>query len=277
MSAVTIEKIDPQDAATRQRVWEFLAPSESRAMFILGNLRGNTPSTHMYAASRGGHWLGVAAYYERYKSIVPFSLEPGVVRTLTRHLAEHHPLIEWLNGWQDIAGPALEELLLLGYESCRDPRQVFMELDGLPPDQPWEHACRLIAPDDALAVARVLRHLQQIDPDAPITAEDIAKVRGNPQRYVAEHDGAIVSTAATSGLAITACQIIGVATDPGFRRRGFARSVCAALIRHMAAKGASRTVLFTDVNNVTAQRCYQGLGFRITAPYCLAQFKLPAH
>ena len=217
----------------------------------------------------------MAAYYERFKSLVPFALEPDGVRRLTRHVAALHPQIDWLNGMEEIGRPALEELLRLGYESLRDPGKVFMEADGLPPVQPGEEACRLQRPEDAPAVVRLLRHLQGTDPDAPPTEDELARVRANPQRYVLECDGRLVSTAATSGIAVTAGQIIGVATEPSYCGRGFAGAVCATLMRDLADKGARHTVLFTDVDNLPAQRCYQRLGFRITGQYLLAKLKAP--
>ena len=273
---ISIELLDPGSPAVRQRMVDYLAPHETRVMFILGNLRAGAPQTSFYLARRQDEWLGVAAYFGRHRSFMPFSLDAEVTRLLTRHVAGLHPQIEWLNGLQEIAAPALEELLRLGRQLVSDPRQVFMELDGLPPVQPWESLCRLQRPEDAPAVVRVLRFLGGGDPDAPATERELANVRSNAQRWVLECEGQIAATAATSGLAIEACQIIGVATDPRYRRRGFARSVCARLVRDMAGEGARRTVLFTNVDNTAAQRCYQGLGFRVTGDYCLAKFKLPA-
>jgi len=83
-------------------------------------------------------------------------------------------------------------------------------------------------------------------------------------------------TATTNGLAIEAFQILGVATSPEHRGRGYAQAACAALIRRMQAKGAKRCVLFTGRDNLAAQRCYERLGFRTTATYHLAKFAPPA-
>lgn len=268
-----IEKLDHQDPAVKERLREFLAPHEVHALFILGNLRSIRPQTNMYVAIRDGLWVGVCGYYGVHQSMNPFSTDPQVARQLVRHTAGLHPIIEYLTGIDYAAQPALEELQSLGYQCMNDPHQVFMELGGQPPPQEAEAQCRQMAPDDAEQVVRLLRVMWDEDPATPITQEELDRVRLNPARWVLEADGRIVSTAATSGIGISACQIIGVATDPNHRRKGYARAVCAHLIRQMAAKGAQQTVLFTDVGNLAAQRCYQGLGFRIAGKYYVAKFK----
>jgi predicted GNAT family acetyltransferase len=74
-------------------------------------------------------------------------------------------------------------------------------------------------------------------------------------------------------LALEAFQILGVVTDPLFRRRGFAKAVCSHLIATMRDRGAKKAVLFTTPDNAAARKCYLDLGFVITGQYDVAVFE----
>ena len=273
-NGIVIHKLDHEQPAIRAAIFDFLASYETRTLFILGNLNAGLPDQHLYAASREGKWVGVAGYYGLPRSLIPFALDPEVTRALVAHAAASHPQIDWLNGPGDVARPALEELAECGYEPTCPPWQFFMEAelpdDAAIPRCEHEQRVRLIRPDDAPQVARLIRWMRRPEDLSPATDREIELCRMNALRMVLEVDGRIVSTASTNGIGIRAFQILAVLTDPAFRRQGYARSTCAALMRMMRQHGAERCALFTDVNNAPAQRVYESLGFRITGDYVVA-------
>ncbi len=271
-----ISKLDHGKALVRERIFEFLAPHETHNLFILGNLNAGFPDSHLYVARRGEHWLGIAGYYGRPRSLVPFSREPAVIRGLIRHIASRHSRITHINGIDYAAGPACEELRKLGYRPANDPDQVFLELEGTPPPQPHEELARPFQPEDAEAVARLARYVSGDDPAAPVTEKQLRRVRRRRHQHVLFTAGKAVSIAGSNGKGIAAFQILGVATAPDYRNNGFARAVCASLIRSMAGLGVKRTVIFTARNNAAARHCYKGLGFRETGAYYVAKFDQPA-
>ena len=66
----------------------------------------------------------------------------------------------------------------------------------------------------------------------------------------------------------SACvQVGGVWTPPALRGRGYARAAVAASLIDAQQRGATRSLLFTDRNNMAAQRCYAGLGYRPAGDY----------
>jgi ribosomal protein S18 acetylase RimI-like enzyme len=268
-----VEKLDHEDAAVRERLLGFLAPHEAAALFITGNLRGGFPGSHLYAVARGGEWAGFAGYYAGPRSVAAFALDAEATRALASHVAERHPAIDYFNAVASVAEPGCEELRGLGYELANDPHQILMQLEAAPAPQPHEELARPIAPADHEAVARLLRYLEDRPQEPPVTGDELAKVRTNPTRHVLVADGRIASTACTNGIGISAFQILGVATDPQHRNRGYARAVCASLIRAMRAQGARQTVLFTGRGNAAAQRCYAGLGFRRTGEFWVARLR----
>ena len=116
----------------KRRIFEFLAPHEAENLFILGNLRSRHLRVALYVATAGGEWTGIAGYYGGPKSLCPFAKDEAVTRALTRHVAAFHPHIEYTNAMEEYARPACEELEARGYRLKRDPRMVFMEMEGEP-------------------------------------------------------------------------------------------------------------------------------------------------
>ncbi len=70
----------------------------------------------------------------------------------------------------------------------------------------------------------------------------------------------VAMTAATS-VAAGVSRIQHVYTPPRLRGRGFAAACVSAVVAERLAAGADRCVLFTDLNNPTANAVYQRLGF----------------
>ncbi|MCC7147105.1 MAG: GNAT family N-acetyltransferase [Phycisphaeraceae bacterium] len=272
---IQIQKIDHQVDAEKRRLLEFLGPEEAHALFIVGNLLGGYPGQHIYVARRGARWLAAAGYYDMPRSLCIWGREDEALRALSRQVAREHPVIEYVNGIGYAAWPAYDELRKNGYEAASDPQQVFMEREMLEgeelPRQAHEDGARLIRTEDAEGAALVMRALHT-EAAGPITEEECRKVM-RPHRMVLEVDGRIVSTASSNGMGLRGFQILGVATLPGERRKGYARAVCMAQMRRMQGMGAKYCVLFTNETNTVAQGCYEGLGFRATGDFCVGKLR----
>ena len=243
---------------------------------ILGNLRTRFPGSHVYLARSGEQWLGLAAYYDAPRSLIPFSTEPQVTRALVRHIAGLHRPIEYMNGSAFTAEPAYDELVALGFAPANDPRQILMEAplssEDAIPRCPHEDGARLVRPADGPELALLMRYLRGRTEEELPTQREIEMILINPHRMVIESAGRAATMAATNGIGIRAFQILAVATRPQFRRQGYASSVCAALMRHMFRQGARHAVLFTNVDNHAARSCYEQLGFTVTGSYMVARF-----
>lgn len=275
--ALVIDKVDHESEPVRRRLIDYLAPHETRALFLIGNLVNGYAGAHFYYLARDGNrHLGLAGYFERLRSASLFAEDPFIVRALVTHLTQHHPHIDFVNAIESIGLPASDQMQALGYLPANDPHQTFMEL-AIPDDfprVPHEEFARPIDPGDAEAAALLMRALHSPDRTGPVTEAELTRVLMNPQRMVLEINGHVVSTATTNGVGVHAFQILGVSTSPACRNRGYARAVCAALIRKMqATRNATHAVLFTGLDNAAAQRCYQSLGFRTTGTYYMAKFQ----
>jgi ribosomal protein S18 acetylase RimI-like enzyme len=77
-------------------------------------------------------------------------------------------------------------------------------------------------------------------------------------RAVGELDGQIAGRASI-GTVDGVAELYGVVTDPPFRRRGVAATICSALIERLFDDGG--TLVFLDAENPGAQALYERLGF----------------
>jgi ribosomal protein S18 acetylase RimI-like enzyme len=62
-------------------------------------------------------------------------------------------------------------------------------------------------------------------------------------------------------------QVGGVYTPPEERGQGYARAVVAASLLDARAEGFERSVLFTGISNMPAQKAYEALGYRVIGSY----------
>lgn len=85
-------------------------------------------------------------------------------------------------------------------------------------------------------------------------------------RAVAETDEGIVASGGLQG-ALGCAEVVGVATLPALRRRGFAAAVTAALARHALEQGA-RTVFLGAASDAVAHM-YAGIGFERVGTACI--------
>jgi ribosomal protein S18 acetylase RimI-like enzyme len=93
----------------------------------------------------------------------------------------------------------------------------------------------------------VVRFLE-VDPRHPST-----------RRAVGELDGQVAGRASL-GTVEGVAELYGVVTDPPFRRRRVAATICSALVERLFRAGGS--LVFLDAENPGAEALYAGLGFR---------------
>src|SRR5688572_12185751 len=92
--ALVIDKVDHESEPVRRRLIDYLAPHETRALFLIGNLVNGYAGAHLYVARDGERYLGLAGYYQRPRSASLFTEDPSVARDLVTHLTQQHPQID---------------------------------------------------------------------------------------------------------------------------------------------------------------------------------------
>ncbi|HXN58701.1 MAG TPA: GNAT family N-acetyltransferase [Candidatus Angelobacter sp.] len=97
------------------------------------------------------------------------------------------------------------------------------------------------------AARQVTVRFLEVDPRHPSTL-----------RAVGELDGQVAGRASLGTIEGVA-ELYGVVTDPPFRRRGVAATICSALVERLFRDGGS--LVFLDTENPGAEALYAGLGF----------------
>ena len=254
-------EVDSGKKQVCQDLIAYLTPHETRALFLLGNLRSCQPAV-TYIAKENNRVVGVCGYYPTFQSCTIFSESSEASRMFAQTVLREHSSVTCLLGMSKMVEPAYAEFVALGRKPIIPPEMDFLELSmrNFKPFLLPEISIRRVTDQDVDTVARLHRLINHvIAMDAPITEEERAKVRTNDASFCLEVDGKIVTIANSNGLAIHAFQILGVATDPAYQRRGYAKAICSHLIRFMQKKGAEKAVLFTGKNNSAARKCYLDL------------------
>jgi RimJ/RimL family protein N-acetyltransferase len=125
---------------------------------------------------------------------------------------------------------------------------------------PWEIAKRLTA-DDARAVAEL--YSSDVGGSRDVDVDATRKRIERSPFFGAEVEGRLVSIAGTLAAMPEVSVVGGVFTHPQFRGRGLAKTVTAAVARHLS--GISNLVtLYVRSNNTSAISVYRALGFEKT-------------
>lgn len=119
---------------------------------------------------------------------------------------------------------------------------------------------------DALVPACAAMHKEEvgIDPlerDAAGYRERIRELIDKKRAVVRVVEGRIVSKCEYSAVTPEAVQLMGVWTNPEFRRRGYSRQLLREVCGHLARKGKTVTLFVNDFNR-PAIALYESLGFQ---------------
>ena len=97
--------------------------------------------------------------------------------------------------------------------------------------------------------------------------EGVEALIGEGAQFIALQDGSPVAASSFNARLTDTVQIGGVWTPPELRGHGYARACVAGSLLIARATGAHRSILFTAVDNLPAQRAYRALGYREVGDY----------
>ncbi len=270
-----IEEVNVLDPKKNQIIFEYLLPYEKYSLFLLGNLSDRNIQSHYYVAKEKDKIIGVCAYYPLFKSFSLYTEDRDTIKPFVSLIHNNYE-INTLLAYGDIGKQALDELLKLGYKTVNASRNQFMELNIK--DFKFSHLnegeIRNIEKNDVDQVVILFRHLHNEDITKPIREDERKKVELSKVKFCLKVDSKVVATAISNGLCVTTFQVLGVVTDPSYRKRGFAKAICSHLIKYMQDnEKAKHAIIFTGYENIAAQKCYSALGFTKTGDYYFAMLK----
>jgi N-acetylglutamate synthase-like GNAT family acetyltransferase len=265
---------------------QFLLSRAESSLILLANARmagledrGRTFQGTYIAFLKRGEITGVAAHYWNgmvflQAPVHPTALVRKAVEVSGRKLAG-------LAGPYDQVQRVFSDLGLQRCNPAMNSRDILFSLglDALVvPDhlQAGTVTCR--HPDDnelplltewRIAYSRELTHSHQgtsLEKEAPAIMEHLQKTKNH---WVLEADGRIVAATAVNAGLPEMVQVGGVYTPPGYRNRGYARSVVAGSLLELREKGVKKAILFTGEDMAAARASYAALGFRPIGDYGL--------
>lgn len=289
MKDTGLSLVTPADAPLLEA---FLRPRRASSMFLLSNLRrgglidrGERCQGTYAAAWTNGAITAVAGHFWNGMLILqaPDRLDEVVYKALS---ASGHPLTGII-GPGDQVGAALDCLRGANFRIRVDFPEILYRLDLAALNVPEPLASGMLT-------ARMAREQDAdllADWNADYSVEALG-VEDTPELRQAHHAG-IHSTIAEgrtwiledAGRPVAMCgfnaeveeavQVGPVWTPPTLRSRGYARNVVAAALLDARREGVQEAVLFTDVENVPAQKAYEFLGFRAIGSFRIVLLQQP--
>src|SRR5438093_1196025 len=113
----------------------------------------------------------------------------------------------------------------------------------------------------ASLATNVVMGIDPLERDAPGYRERIRELVEKKRSLVRVVDKAIVAKCEFSAVTPEAVQLMGVWTDPRYRRRGLGRALLREVCGHLAHRGRSVTLFVNDFNR-PAIALYESLGFK---------------
>ncbi len=255
--------------ADRGWLVDYLSDEPDVNLFLLGDLEGygfDRPFQDLFAYERDGRVDSVLLRYNDhfipYSRYADFDPEP-LLRTIRKQpensVSGKREVIERLKPGLP-TGFRFRETFLSRLEAVRDP--------GGP------H----VADDVARATLEDVEELVDLycridefgtrnrrDAERASMARTISEEKG---RYCfVRREGRIVAAAATTAENTESAMVVGVATDPAFRRQGLATHLVAGLCRDVLSGGRKRLCLFYD--NPAAGAIYRRIGFAETGTWVM--------
>lgn len=269
-----VEEVDSKNKKYRNELIHYLAKDEAKSLFLIGNLVSNFQPSFIYVARQNGSIVGVCGYYPIFNSCSIYAETDESSRMLAKKVISLHS-IQALLGMKTMILPAYDEFLKQGMKSIGNPEQVFFELNmkNFKPHLTKDGKIVSIQMNDLDDAIRLQRQLHNIPINKPITEEERIKVVKCEVKFGLKINDKLVSIATSNGLAIKAFQILGVATDPFYQKKGYAKAVCSYIISYMKDKGADKAIIFTGEDNIPAKKCYLDLGFQIVDRYYFVIFE----
>ncbi|MFS8640181.1 MAG: GNAT family N-acetyltransferase [Symbiobacteriaceae bacterium] len=256
----------------RQATLDFLAVESAFNLFLLADIHNygfDTEFQQVWGDFAGdGRLRAVLLRY--FRNFIPYGRDDfdagGIASIIQRHVGE--------GGWDrwEVSGKSevVERLrpYTEGFLDWERRRSLYFaelrdggNLSGLRQELPTVVRLRRMTPADAPVIGDLYRRIAEFPFFDREREQELrhSLETGAARGYWLEYDGRAVSAVKTAGENPYSAMIVGVATDPGFRRRGFATQLMVRLCSEVLAEG-KRLCLFYD--NPEAGAIYKRLGFR---------------
>ena len=260
----------PTPAAFFERAWDFLVAAEAEHNLLLGMASGLMSGDHAFESpiylatlESGDAVVGYVFRTPPFKVGVSRRAE-GVAPAVVDDLADVFEDIPAVLGptdaaeavaraWADRRGGRVERGMQLRIHAAEAVRAGAGDAPGR------MRRARVSDTEHLIRWGRAF--LIDAGTDGSDPANDVPRMIDAGAFYLWEHDGRVVSMAATTGATPNGMRVAWVYTPPEERGRGYATACVAALTEHVLATGRRCLYLYTDLANPTSNAIYARIGY----------------
>jgi len=252
----------------RARILDYVGHEPEFNIFFIGDIENfgvDSEDVGIYARETNGQWDSLVLIFQ--KNCVVYSQNPAYDAGAVAGFLKTQD-IGMISGKADIVARLIDYFPDRRYRTTTMTRCTCLLTDYGTPEG---FEIRRLTPDDAAAVVDLMMRVDEFNDTYKDRAFSIEKLRRNlacgTLACGAFKDGALVSVAqATAGNSQSA-MLVGVATLPGERGKGYASAVVSAVCRASFDEGKKYLCLF--YSNPQAGRIYNRIGFLPIGEYAL--------
>jgi len=256
-------------------VLDFVYLRERENLFVIGAFdiyKKPFESNCFYGFFENDRLLGLATFFKRWGSFVVSAHDPEVIKTLTDYAVREGNTIEFVPCFKEYADVIVERLETVHRIKPKIVSQQTVFILDLAHFHDFSTG-QEITPfeEDVDEIVLFERSIHGRNLGKPI--QKIERERINlRETFILKVDGKIVSKANVQGTSKQYFQIGGVGTAQEYRGKGYAKRVVSKLCRHFFDQGLPYALLFTDDENVAAQKVYEAIGFRPDGKFVVARY-----
>lgn len=259
-----------------QLVLDFAYKRERENIFVIGSFRtyDNTlKENHFWGYFENNKLIGMATHFHRWKSVVCNAQDPDVIEQLTDEvvlsgLPIHH--VPCFKRYTDVMICRLEQQHGIKAKKVSQEDVLILEQKNFVNfTMGGEEVANTSDKDELILFDRRI-HGNALE--TPIEENERERINVK-ETVVLRTDGKIVAKANIHGYSKNYFQIGGVGTLQEYRGKGYGKRVVSQLCEQYFAKGIPYALLFTEVENIPAQKIYASLGFQPEDHFLIAEYK----
>jgi predicted GNAT family acetyltransferase len=259
----------------RERVLPLLVKHEAENNLILGIttrlVGGQISGQSLMASVEDGGVVVAACVRTPLHSLVATSLPKEVVPALASGIRER---VGKLSGVHAPSESAKDFVAAWGAEVRRQKHLRIYQLDRVIPPRPVPGGMDQAKLTDMDCVAQwAAAMVDECHMPMPNAGDEMRENVRRGETFI-WRDGQPVCMAVSRQGTPNGCRIGMVYTPPGFRRKGYATALVAALSQHMLSHGCRLCFLYTDLDNPTSNHIYTEIGYRPVCDFEEHNFKV---
>lgn len=193
-------------------------------------------------------------------------MEPEVLMALAKKIIKSHSKIPGVHGPKELMPSFIRAWNAPGLQAELEMSARLYQLEKVETVPPAPGALRQAGPKDLeLLTQWCVLFRQEIQAPEKINEKELVEGYIREGRLFVWEQGACLAMAGFGGITANGARINMVYTPPGYRKRGYASNLAAALSQRLLDSGKKFCVLYTDLLNPTSNHIYQKMGYE---PVC---------